>query len=85
MRAASHGDCHAPLAMTGIGHRVITTSQHMRIDLRRAYITMPELFLHAANIRTLFQQVRGEGVPQTMAARRFVNTRLAHREFHRAL
>jgi len=39
---------------------------HVRIDLRRRHIHMPEQILDAADIRPALQQVRGETVPQRM-------------------
>ena len=42
----------------------------MRVDHRRADITMTEQLLHATNIRAGFQEMRGKAVPQGVAARR---------------
>jgi len=38
--------------------------RHMRIDLRRRNIRMTQQHLHHAQVGTVVQQVRGEGVPQ---------------------
>ena len=45
--------------------------QHVRIDLRRRYIGVPEQRLHHAQVGAVVQQVAGEGVTQHMRAQPF--------------
>jgi predicted secreted protein len=43
-----------------------TLACHMSIYLRRREVTMTEQHLHHTQIRTVIEQVRGEGMPQGM-------------------
>ena len=47
--------------------------QHVRINHRRFYVLVPQQFLDSANIVARFQQVRGEGVAESMGRNRFDN------------
>ena len=42
-----------------------TTLDHMRVDLRGAYVRMAKLFLYGADIHATLEQVRGKGVAQS--------------------
>ncbi len=57
-------------SIQGAAHRMATPIQHMRIDLRRADILVPQQFLHSTDVVTTFKQMRGEGMAQGMAAGR---------------
>ena len=51
---------------TGLGH-------HVRVDHRRSDVLVAEQLLHRPNVAAVFQQVRGEGMPQRMAGHAFVD------------
>ena len=57
----------------------------MGVDLGRTHIAMTELFLHRADIRAAFEQMRGKGMAQGMTARRLVDARGPYRTLDRAL
>lgn len=72
---ARGGQCLAQRAL----HGATTPLQHVGVALRGAHVRMPQLVLHRANVRAPFQKVGGEGVAQSMAARRFHDARLCAR------
>src|SRR5205814_399517 len=41
---------------------------YMRVNLRRRQIAVAQQLLHASNVRSVVQQVRGEAVPQRVRA-----------------
>ena len=45
------------------------TVQYVRVDHRRAHVSVTEEFLHSPNVRAGFEQVRREGVPESVASR----------------
>jgi hypothetical protein len=47
---------------------------HVRIDLSRRDICMPQHRLNGSQIGSSFQQVRGKGMPQHVRRDRFGNT-----------
>jgi len=59
--------------------------QDVGVDLRRAYVTVPEQFLNRTDVMAVFQQVRGERVTEGVAARRFGDPRAPDRVLDRAL
>jgi hypothetical protein len=48
-----------------------TSIQHVGVDHRRAQILVAEQFLHRADVIAVLQQVRREGVAQSVAGRAF--------------
>lgn len=63
---------------------VPSTADDMGVNLSGADILVPENVLHGSDIRTRFQQMRGEGVAKSVAACRFPNASSRHRNPHRA-
>src|ERR1035438_8077350 len=57
----------------------------MRVNLRCRHILMAEQILHGAEIVTVFQKMRGEGMPQRVARRIFVELDPQNRRLHRPL
>ena len=46
-----------------------TAVQYVRVDHRRAHILVPEELLHRADVIAVFEEVRREGVPETVTGR----------------
>lgn len=58
--------CTLSARMGFIIHFFHMGARHMRVDLRAGNAGMAQQLLHGAQIRTVFQEMRGEAVAQTM-------------------
>ena len=59
--------------------------RHMRINLRRGNILVPQQILHRPDVIPVLQQMRRKRMPQRMATRRLRNPRQPRRHLHRPL
>ncbi len=66
-------------------HTLPATVQYMSVDHCRTDVLVTEQFLHGANVCSRFKQVRSKAMPESVAARCLLNTRLSHRLFHSVL
>jgi hypothetical protein len=66
-------------------HAPPTSVEHVRVHLRGGHVLVPEQFLHRADVVAGLEQVRGERMPQRVAARRLGDAGRAHGPRHRAL
>ena len=53
--------------------------RHMRINLRSGNIRMPQQHLHHAQVRAVIEQMRGEGVAQSVRRQRLVQAAVLSR------
>src|SRR3954469_1552057 len=66
---------HLSLAESGprveaVIHGLEARLQHVRVDLRRGQVAVPEHHLDRAQVGAAFEQMRREGVPQRVRAER---------------
>src|ERR1044072_8978830 len=70
--------CHSPrvrrrrvslhLLLQWTAHSPAPSVQYVSVNLRRAHIRVPEQFLYRSQVVAVFEQVRGETVPERVAA-----------------
>ena len=60
-------------------------AQHMRVNLRRRYILVPEEFLNRPDVIPCFKRMRSKAMPQRMTRRRLVHLRCPDRGLDRRL
>ena len=62
-----------------------TAVQDMRVDHRRGDVLVAEQFLHSADVATVLEEVRGEGMAEGVAGRTLGDARCEDRSAHRVL
>ena len=53
----------------------------MRVNHSGRYVLVAEQFLNSSDVVPVFEQMRGEAVPESVAARRFPDARGTNRKF----